>query len=158
MVLANVAAAEELERRHQPAMYRNHAPPSDEKLASLRDFLHGFGISLPPGNQIHPRDIDRVLRRVAGTPDATLVNEVVLRSQSQAEYSPDNIGHFGLALARYAHFTSPIRRYADLLVHRALIAGLKLGDGGLAAEEAAKFPDTAEHITATERRAQVAER
>ena len=132
MVLANVAAAEELERLHQPAMYRVHAPPSDEKLASLRDFLHGLRISLPPGDQVHPRDFDRVLRRVAGTPEAPLVNEMMLRSQSQAEYSPDNIGHFGLALPRYAHFTSPIRRYADLLVHRALIRGLRLGDGALA--------------------------
>ncbi len=158
MVLANVAAAEELERRHQPAMYRIHAPPSDEKLASLRDFLHGLGISLPPGDQVHPRDLDRVLRRVAGTPEALLVNEVMLRSQSQAEYSPDNIGHFGLALPRYAHFTSPIRRYADLLVHRALIGGLRLGDGGLVKDEAERFPDTALHITATERRAQLAER
>ncbi len=158
MVLANVAAAEELERRHQPTMYRVHAPPSDEKLVSLRDFLHGIGISLPAGNQLHPRDLDRVLRRVAGTPEALLVNEVVLRSQSQAVYSPDNIGHFGLALPRYAHFTSPIRRYADLLVHRALIRGLQLGDGGLASDEPARFADTALHITATERRAQLAER
>ncbi len=158
MVLANVAAAEELERRHQPAIYRNHAPPSRDKLASLRDFLHGLGISLPPGDQVHPRDLDRVLRRVAGTPEAPLVNEVMLRSQSQAEYSPDNIGHFGLALPRYAHFTSPIRRYADLLVHRALIRGLKLGDGALASDEAKGFPDAALHITATERRAQLAER
>ena len=158
MVLANVAAAEELERLHQPVMYRVHAPPSEEKLASLRDFLHGLGISLPPGDQVHPRDLDRVLRRVAGTPEAPLVNEVMLRSQSQAEYSPDNIGHFGLALPRYAHFTSPIRRYADLLVHRALIRGLRLGDGALADDEAQRFPDTALHITATERRAQLAER
>lgn len=158
MVLANVAAAEELERLHQPAMYRVHAPPSDEKLASLRDFLHGLGISLAPRDQVHPRDLDRVLRRVADTPEATLVNEVMLRCQSQAEYSPDNIGHFGLALPRYAHFTSPIRRYADLLVHRALIRGLRLGDGALAPDEAMRFPDTALHITATERRAQLAER
>jgi ribonuclease R len=158
MVLANVAAAEELERLHQPVMYRVHAPPSQEKLASLRDFLHGLGISLPPGDQVHPRDLDRVLRRVAGTPEALLVNDVMLRSQSQAEYNPDNIGHFGLALPRYAHFTSPIRRYADLLVHRALIRGLRLGNGGLGEEEAKGFPDTALHITATERRAQLAER
>ena len=158
MVLANVAAAEELERRHQPAMYRNHAPPSKDKLASLRDFLHGLGISLPPGDQVHPRDLDRVLRRVAGTPEAPIVNDVMLRSQSQAEYNPDNIGHFGLALPRYAHFTSPIRRYADLLVHRALIRGLRLGDDALGEDEAKHFPDTALHITATERRAQLAER
>src|SRR5262249_49388427 len=158
MIAANVAAAEELERRHLPAMYRVHAPPSEEKLASLRDFLHGIGVSLPPGDQVHPRDLDRVLRRVAGTPEAPLVNEIVLRSQSQAEYSTDNIGHFGLALPRYAHFTSPIRRYADLLVHRALIRGLRLGEGELAQEDAQHFPDTALHITATERRAQLAER
>jgi ribonuclease R len=158
MVLANVAAAEELERRHQPVMYRVHAPPSEEKLAGLRAFLGGIGVSLPPGNQLHPRDLDRVLRRVAGTEEAPLVNEVMLRSQSQAAYSPDNIGHFGLALPRYVHFTSPIRRYADLLVHRALIPGLGLDAGGLGTEEAARFPATAKHITATERRAQLAER
>ena len=141
MVLANVAAAEELERRHQPCMYRVHAPPSEEKLAALRDFLHALGISLPPGDKLHPRDLDRVLRRVAGTQEAPLVNEVMLRSQSQAAYSPDNIGHFGLALPRYAHFTSPIRRYADLLVHRALIGGLRLGAGGLAADGGRALPD-----------------
>jgi ribonuclease R len=158
MVLANVAAAEELERRHQPAMYRVHAPPSEEKLAALRAFLGGMSISLPPGNQLRPRDLDRVLRGVAGTDAAPLINEVMLRSQSQAAYSPDNIGHFGLALPRYVHFTSPIRRYADLLVHRALIAGLELGADGLSAEEAAHFLAIAEQITATERRAQLAER
>jgi ribonuclease R len=158
MVLANVAAAEELERQRQPAMYRVHAPPSEEKLAGLRSFLSGLGISLPPGPQLHPRDLDRVLWRVAGTEAAPLVNEVMLRSQSQAAYSPDNIGHFGLALPRYVHFTSPIRRYADLLVHRALISGLRLGSGGLRTEDATQFADIAEHITATERRAQLAER
>jgi ribonuclease R len=157
MVLANVAAAEELERLRQPTMYRVHAPPSEEKLTTLRGFLHGMGISLPPGDRVHPRDLDRVLRKVAGAPDAQVVNEVMLRSLSQAAYSPDNVGHFGLALPRYAHFTSPIRRYADLLVHRALISGLRLGPGGLAAD-AASFADTASHITATERRAMLAER
>ena len=158
MVLANVSAAEELERLHRPCMFRVHAPPSAEKLAGLRDFLRTLDISLPQGDQVQPRDLDRVLKRVAGSEQAPLVNEVMLRSQSQAAYSPDNIGHFGLALARYAHFTSPIRRYADLLVHRALIAGLKLGPGGLTEAEAARFPDIAEHITTTERRAAMAER
>jgi len=158
MVLANVCAAEELERLHLPCVYRVHAPPSEEKLENLRTFLRGFDISLPPGGQIHPHDLDRVLKGVAGTEVSTMVNEVVLRSQMQAQYDIDNIGHFGLALARYAHFTSPIRRYADLLVHRALIAGLKLGVGGLEAEETARLPDTCEHITATERRAALAER
>ena len=158
MVLANVCAAEELERLARPCMYRIHAPPTEEKLDNLRTFLRQFDISLPAGNQIHPRDIDHVLKQVADTEHAQMVNEVVLRSQSQAAYSPENIGHFGLALAKYAHFTSPIRRYADLLVHRALITGLRLGEGGLAAEEIVRFPDTAEHITATERRAALAER
>jgi ribonuclease R len=158
MVLANVAAAEELERLHQPCMYRVHAPPTEEKLESLRDFLATLGVSLPAGTHLHPRDLDRVLRHFAGTPEALMVNEVMLRSQSQAAYSPDNIGHFGLALPRYAHFTSPIRRYADLLVHRALIKGLKLGRDGLTLDEIAVFPETAEQITETERRAQQAER
>jgi ribonuclease R len=158
MILANVAAAEELERLKRPCMYRVHAPPSPEKIQNLRNFLSTLDISLAPGDQLHPRDLDRVLKLVAGTDKAMLVNETVLRSQSQAEYSPDNICHFGLALSRYAHFTSPIRRYADLLVHRALITGLKLGRDGLSEEETAHFEDIAEHITATERRATLAER
>jgi ribonuclease R len=158
MVLANVAAAEELERLKKPCMYRVHAPPSDEKLANLRQFLGTFGISLAPGPQVTPRDLDGVLQKVAGSEHAQMVNEVMLRSQSQAAYSPENIGHFGLSLARYAHFTSPIRRYADLLVHRALICGLKLGLGALSEAEAAGFDDAAEHISATERRAALAER
>ena len=147
MILANVAAAEELDRLQRPCMYRVHAPPADDKLEALRTVLHGLDLALPPGDQLHPRDLDRLLQRVAGTPEAPLINEIVLRSQSQAEYSPDNIGHFGLALPRYAHFTSPIRRYADLLVHRALIG-----------DETAWPAGTAAHISATERRAATAER
>jgi ribonuclease R len=158
MILANVSAAQELEKLARPCMYRVHAPPSPEKIQNLRSFLSTLEISLPPGDQLHPRDLDRILQLVAGTDKAMLVNETVLRSQSQAEYSPDNLGHFGLALTKYAHFTSPIRRYADLLVHRALISGLKLGKDGLSEEEAARFEDAAEHITATERRATLAER
>ncbi len=158
MILANVCAAEELERLKLPCMYRVHAPPTPEKLDNLRGFLSTLDISLKAGDQLHPRDLDGILKLVAGTPSATLVNETILRSQSQAEYSPENIGHFGLALSRYAHFTSPIRRYADLLVHRALIKGLKLGRDGLTEEEMFAFTDTAEHITATERRATLAER
>ena len=158
MVLANVAAAEELERLHKPCMYRVHAPPSDEKLEALRGFLATLGISLPPGRQLHPRDFDRVLRRFANTPESQLISEVMLRSQSQAAYSPDNIGHFGLALPRYAHFTSPIRRYADLLVHRALINGLLLGRDGITDEQVSEFPEIGDRITETERRAQTAER
>ena len=158
MVLANIAAAEELERLHKPCVYRCHAKPSEIKLDGLRTYLHGMSISLPPGDQIHPRDLDAVLSRVAGTEEAPLVNDAVLRSQSQAEYTIENIGHFGLALTRYAHFTSPIRRYADLIVHRSLIAGLGLGQDGLRAEDAQKLEDTCEHITGTERRAAQAER
>jgi ribonuclease R len=158
MVLANVSAAEELERLHQPCVYRVHAPPSEEKLEALRGFLRTLDISLAPGNQIHPRDLDRVLKQVAGSESAPLINEVMLRSQSQAAYAVENIGHFGLALTRYAHFTSPIRRYADLLVHRALIRGLHLGGGSLTEAEAPALADWAEHITATERRAALAER
>jgi len=156
MVLANVAAAEELEARHAPCVYRVHAPPSPEKLATLRELLASFDISLPPGDRLHPRDLDAVLRRVAGRTEAPLVNEMILRSQSQAAYSPDNIGHFGLGLARYAHFTSPIRRYADLLIHRALIAACRLGPGGLGGADG--LEETAAHITLTERRAASAER
>ena len=158
MIAANVAAAEELGRHRAPCLFRTHPPPTAEKLEELRTILHGLGLSLPPGDQVHPRDLDRVLRQIAGKPEAPLVNEVVLRSQSQAAYSPDNIGHFGLALRQYAHFTSPIRRYADLLVHRALIRALKLGPDGLPPHADADFPDIATHITATERRAQAAER
>jgi ribonuclease R len=158
MILANVCAAEELERQKLPCMYRIHAPPSPEKIDNLRNFLATLEISLKPGDQLHPRDLDHILKLVAGTDKAMLVNETVLRSQSQAEYGPDNIGHFGLALTRYAHFTSPIRRYADLLVHRALIKGLKLGKDGLSEEDITRFADTAAQIIATERRATLAER
>jgi ribonuclease R len=158
MVLANVCAAEELERLHRPCVYRVHAPPTEGKLEGLREFLSSLGIKLPPEGALTPGDLDRVLKQVAGTSEAPLVNEMTLRSQSQAAYDIDNVGHFGLALARYAHFTSPIRRYADLLVHRALIAGLRLGTDGLADGAIPGLEDDCAHITATERRAQLAER
>ncbi|HYF08936.1 MAG TPA: VacB/RNase II family 3'-5' exoribonuclease, partial [Acetobacteraceae bacterium] len=159
MVAANVCAAEELERLRQPCMYRIHDRPSDAKLEGLRQFLDAFGISLPAGDRIRPRDFARVLERVRGTPEERLVNETVLRSQSQAEYSPDNIGHFGLALPRYAHFTSPIRRYADLIVHRALIRALGLGEDGLPdSATPSVLSEIAERISACERRAMTAER
>ena len=158
MVLANVAAAQELKRLQQPCMFRIHAPPSPEKLEALRDFLSTLGLSLKPSGELRPSDLDAILRQAAGTEQAPQINEVVLRSQSQAEYSPDNIGHFGLALSEYAHFTSPIRRYADLLVHRALIAGLSLGADGIRAEDASDFEARGAHVTQTERRAALAER
>ncbi|MFL5265325.1 MAG: ribonuclease R [Stellaceae bacterium] len=156
MILANVAAAEELEARRQPCMYRVHDAPDPEKMAALRDFLAETGVSglaLAKGQAPKPELFNRVLRRVSGRPEAALVNDLVLRCQAQAVYSPNNIGHFGLALRRYAHFTSPIRRYADLLVHRALIAGL---DGSPPAPD--RLEAIGEHISGTERRAAAAER
>jgi ribonuclease R len=158
MIAANVAAAETLERLRMPCMFRIHDQPSEAKLDSLREFLAGLGHRLTRGARLTPRLFAQILERVQGRPEAEMVANAVLRSQAQAEYSPENIGHFGLALRRYAHFTSPIRRYSDLLVHRALIAGLGLGEGGLTAGEEARFAQSATHISATERRAATAER
>ena len=131
MILANVAAAETCERARVPLIYRVHDEPSPEKLNALREFLVTLDISLPKGGALRPDAFNRILQRVKGRDVERLVNEVVLRSQAQAEYSPENFGHFGLNLRRYAHFTSPIRRYADLVVHRALIRSQKLGADGL---------------------------
>jgi ribonuclease R len=158
MVLANVCAAETLEAAHVACMYRIHDQPSDEKLGALREFLGSLELNLAKGQVIKPKNFMQLLTKVADTPYSRLVNEVVLRSQAQAAYSPDNIGHFGLALPRYAHFTSPIRRYADLLVHRGLITAQKLGPDGLPGSQAEHFEATGTHISATERRAAVAER
>ncbi|HXP77564.1 MAG TPA: ribonuclease R [Stellaceae bacterium] len=161
MILANVAAAETLERLRQPCMYRVHDAPDPTKLAALREFLGGIGVpglTLAKGQVVRPHHFNAVLRRAADTPYAPLIHQLVLRSQAQAVYSPQNLGHFGLALRRYAHFTSPIRRYSDVLVHRALIAGLRLGEGGLPPVEPDQFAETAAHISDTERRAAAAER
>ena len=127
MILANVAAAETCERVRVPLIYRVHDEPSPEKLKALREFLATLDISLPKSGALRPDAFNGILQRVKGREVERLVNEVVLRSQAQAEYSPENFGHFGLNLRRYAHFTSPIRRYADLVVHRALIRAQKLG-------------------------------
>jgi ribonuclease R len=158
MIAANVAAAETLEKVGYPCMYRVHDRPDEARLESLREFLDSLGLNLPRGQVIRSRNFADLLGKVADRPEARLVNETVLRSQAQAIYSPDNLGHFGLALRRYAHFTSPIRRYADLLVHRALISGLRLGEGGLDKEAGRTFAVVGEHISNTERRAAAAER
>ncbi len=158
MITANVAAAERLEALRQPCMYRVHDQPDPVKIEALRQIMDGLGIRLAKGQVIRPRVLTQILHKVRESPAAHMVNMLVLRSQSQAVYSPANIGHFGLALARYAHFTSPIRRYADLLVHRALIRGLKLGKDGLPPEADGRLTEIGEHISATERRAAVAER
>jgi ribonuclease R len=157
MVTANVAAAETLEKKRQPCMYRIHDEPSMEKLEGLRQFLDSLNIPLAKGQVIRAETFNRILIKVKDTPHAGMVNDVVLRSQSQAEYAPDNIGHFGLALRRYCHFTSPIRRYADLLVHRALIRGLDLGEG-LLEENHRDFGQLGEILSKNERRASAAER
>lgn len=158
MITANVAAAETLEAKQAPCMYRVHDAPDPQKVEALREVLATMGIRLARGQVIRPALFAEVLKRLAGTPYAAMGNDLILRTQSQAVYTPDNIGHFGLALTRYAHFTSPIRRYSDLLVHRALVANLKLGGGGLPSEAAAEFGAAGQHISATERRAQAAER
>lgn len=158
MIQANVAAAETLEAKRQALVYRIHDAPSLAKQESLREFLQTLGLSLARGAQMRPNQFNGILARVRGADNEGLVNEVVLRSQSQAEYSPANIGHFGLNLKRYAHFTSPIRRYADLIVHRGLIAALGLGPGGLTQDEAERLEEVSALISATERRAMAAER
>ncbi|MBT7486460.1 MAG: RNB domain-containing ribonuclease, partial [Rhodospirillales bacterium] len=157
MIAANVAAAETLEKQKQPCMYRTHNEPTLEKLEALRQFLDGIGINFAKGQKIMPDHFNDILEKVADTPNANMVNTVVLRSQSQAEYSPNNIGHFGLALHRYCHFTSPIRRYSDLLVHRALIEGGGLGAGNIG-DKFGDFENIGEHLSDTERRAAQAER
>ena len=159
MILANVAAAETLDKAGVPLVYRVHDEPSLEKVQALRELLATMDISFPKGGTLHPAIFNRVLARVKGGEYEKLVNEVVLRTQAQAEYAAENYGHFGLALRRYAHFTSPIRRYADLIVHRALIRALKLGSDGLPeGQDVATLGEIAAQISAAERRAMKAER
>ena len=159
MILANVAAAETCERGNVALIYRVHDEPTPEKLNALREFLGTLDISLPKGGTLRPDGFNRILQRVKGRDIERLVNQVVLRTQAQAEYSAENFGHFGLNLRRYAHFTSPIRRYADLVVHRALIRAAKLGADGLPdGTDARSLGEIAANISATERRAMKAER
>jgi len=177
MILANVCAAETLEKHHSVCMYRLHDRPSFAKIEALRDALDGLDYSLQKGD-LRPHHFNQLLSSAKGKAEADMVNQLVLRSQAQAVYGPENIGHFGLSLQKYAHFTSPIRRYADLLVHRALVSALKLGEGGLPESQKAQdalaekrsrknttakksgldFQAMGEHISITERRAAIAER
>jgi len=158
MIQANVAAAETLETKRQRLIYRVHDAPSLAKQEALRDFLKTLDIPLAKGGQLRANSFNGILSKARGKPHETMVNEMVLRSQSQAVYSPDNLGHFGLNLMKYAHFTSPIRRYADLVVHRALIASLALGEGGITPEEEGALEEIAAEISTFERRAMAAER
>ena len=159
MILANVAAAETLERARVPLIYRVHDEPDPERVNALREFLQSLDISLPKAGALRAEQFNRILARVKGRDAEKLVNEVVLRTQAQAEYAAENYGHFGLNLRRYAHFTSPIRRYADLVVHRGLMRALKLGDGALPDhQDVAALGEIGAQISAAERRAMKAER
>jgi len=159
MILANVAAAETLEKKSLPLIYRVHDEPTLEKVHALQEFLKTLEIPFAKSGALRPSLFNRVLTLVAGQDYESLVNEVVLRSQAQAEYSAENYGHFGLNLRRYAHFTSPIRRYADLVVHRALIRALGLGEGAMPESETPEhLSEVAAQISLTERRAMKAER
>lgn len=156
MIAANVAAAKALEAKKAPVMYRIHEPPSREKLVALKDYLATYDVAFALGQVVKPATFNRILERVGDAEFRPQVMEQVLRTQTQAYYGPGNHGHFGLSLGSYAHFTSPIRRYADLMVHRALASAYALGPGGLAGNE--DFERAGEAISALERRAMEAER
>ena len=158
MVLANVCAAQTLAKKKRPLLYRVHEEPSPEKLEALRETAQAAGLTLAKGQVLQTRHLNRLLDQAKGTAEAELINISTLRSMTQAYYSPENFAHFGLALREYAHFTSPIRRYADLVVHRALIAAHRWGDDGLTMEEAEDLEATGKHISDTERRSMIAER
>ncbi len=158
MIAANVAAAQALDARKAPCVYRDHEAPGREKLIAFKDYLKTFGLPFALGQVIKPATFNRVLADVKGRDEAEAIGEQVLRTQTQAYYAATNTGHFGLSLGQYAHFTSPIRRYSDLIVHRALVTACGLGEGGLSEDEVSILPRTCEHISQTERRAMEAER
>ena len=158
MILANVAAAETLGSKRTPQLYRVHEEPDPDKLDALRETAQASGLTLAKGQVLQTRHLNKLLNDAAGSDEAELINISTLRAMTQAYYSPENFGHFGLALREYAHFTSPIRRYADLIVHRALISQHKWGDDGLRNEEIETLEATGQHISDTERRSMAAER
>ncbi|MEM1272418.1 MAG: ribonuclease R [Pseudomonadota bacterium] len=158
MVLANVAAAETLIAKRQPLLFRVHEEPEATKIDALRETVESAGFALAKGQVLKTGQLNRLLAQARETDFSELINYATLRSMTQAYYFPENLGHFGLALRSYAHFTSPIRRYADLIVHRALIAAHGWGDDGLKADEIETLAETAKHISSTERRSMQAER
>ncbi len=158
MVLANVAAAETLIAKRTPLLFRVHEEPPPEKLDALRETAQAAGLTLAKGQVLKTAHLNKLLHDAAGTDEAELINISTLRSMTQAYYNAENFGHFGLALKSYAHFTSPIRRYADLIVHRALITAHGWGDDGLSPQEIEGLETTAQHISDTERRSMMAER
>lgn len=158
MILANVAAAETLIARGAPQLFRVHEEPAPEKLDSLREVARASGFNLAKGQVLKTAHLNRLLNEAAGSDEAELINMSTLRSMTQAYYSPQNFGHFGLSLQSYAHFTSPIRRYADLIVHRALVGSHGWGEDGLSPQDIENLEKTASHISETERRSMLAER
>ncbi len=158
MVLANVAAAEALIAKKTPLLFRVHEEPPAEKMESLRETADAAGFTLAKGQVLKTAHLNQLLDAAAGSDEAELINIATLRSMTQAYYNPENFGHFGLALKSYAHFTSPIRRYSDLIVHRALVTAHGWGKDGLSPEEIERLDATAQHISDTERRSMMAER
>ena len=158
MVLANVAAAETLVAARRPLLFRVHEEPSPEKIEALREVAEASGFTFPKGQVMRPAHLNRLLAQAAETDFAELMNVTTLRAMTQAYYAPGNLGHFGLALRNYAHFTSPIRRYSDLVVHRALISAHGWGDDGLSAFDVEAMAETGKQISDTERRSMAAER
>ncbi len=158
MIAANVAAAKALEAKKSPVMYRVHEVPGREKLVALKDYLKTFGVEFTLGQVIIPATFNRLIKLVGDAEHKAQVMEQILRTQTQAYYGPANAGHFGLSLGSYAHFTSPIRRYADLIVHRGLVRSFGLGEGGLTEDEAGRMSVLGEAISQAERRAMEAER
>jgi ribonuclease R len=158
MIAANVEAAKFLRKHRIPTLYRVHGQPDEERLEKLREFLRGFAIELPRDRELEPQDLNAVLQRVAGNEEAHLIQTVVIRTMPQASYQPENIGHFGLALTEYAHFTSPIRRYPDLLVHRGIRHVLRGGNASNFEYGESRMAELGQQTSFTERRADEATR